>query len=387
MNSRALEKMEAPRRVLLVCPQRIGDVLLATPLARSIKQAWPGVQLDMLVFAGTEGVLEGNDDISEVIVVPGRAPTIERWRQLQNLWRRYDLAVSPLPTDRARIYCWAAGKKRFGVVQPLAKDRAKKWLLHQTLNFDDLDTHTVSMGLRLTKLMGIQPCHEVVPPGVLPDKLTPLLARLGELGDAPFAVLHTFPKFRYKMWTETGWVTLVQALHARGLGVILTGSADPAEMAYVEKIARASPVGALNLAGTLSLAETAELIRRAVLYVGPDTAVTHIAAASGTPTVALFGPSNPVKWGPWPNIWTGEASPWSRVGSGRQGNVFLLQGTAPCVPCMLEGCERHINSRSDCLDTLAVGSVLMAIDSLGLSTKTPKIIMLKNSVTPTIDHV
>ena len=386
MNSLAPEKMDTPRRVLLVCPQRIGDVLLATPLARSIKQAWPDVQLDILVFAGTEGVLEGNDDISEIIVVPVRVPKIERLRQLQRLWRRYDLAVSPLPTDRARIYCWAAGKKRLGVVRPLAKDRAKKWLLHQTLNFDDLDTHTVSMGLRLTKLMGIRACCEVVPPRVLPDKLEPLLAQLGALGDAPFAVLHTYPKFRYKMWTETGWIALVQALRARGLGVILTGSADQAEVAYVEKIARASPAETRNLAGTLSLAETAELIRRAVLYVGPDTAVTHIAAATGTPTVALFGPSNPVKWGPWPSTWTSEASPWSRVGSSRQGNVYLLQGAAPCVPCMLEGCERHINSRSDCLDTLAVGSVLMALDSLKLNTKTPKIIMLKSSKAPTVDH-
>ena len=375
-----------PRRVLLVYPQRIGDVLLATPLARSIKQAWPEVQLDMLVFAGTEGVLENNGDIADVIVVSPRAGMIERFRQLQRLWRRYDVAVSALPTDRARIYCWAAGKKRVGVVQPLAKDRAKKWLLHQTLNFDDLDTHTVSMGLRLTELLGIAPCFEVVPPRVLAEKLKPLLARLGALGDAPFAVLHAYPKFRYKMWTEAGWIALVQALHARGLGVVLTGSAELAEMNYVEKIGRASPAGTLNLAGTLSLAETAELIRRADLYIGPDTAVTHIAAATGTPTVALFGPSNPVKWGPWPSTWAGDTSPWSRVGSGRQGNVTLVQGLAACVPCMLEGCERQINSRSDCLETMTVGTVLDAMDALLSTTDAPKTIMLKISETPALTH-
>ena len=340
----------------------------------------------MLVFAGTEGVLENNGDIADVIVVSPRAGMIERFRQLQRLWRRYDVAVSALPTDRARIYCWAAGKKRVGVVQPLAKDRAKKWLLHQTLNFDDLDTHTVSMGLRLTELLGIAPCFEVVPPRVLAEKLKPLLARLGALGDAPFAVLHAYPKFRYKMWTEAGWIALVQALHARGLGVVLTGSAELAEMNYVEKIGRASPAGTLNLAGTLSLAETAELIRRADLYIGPDTAVTHIAAATGTPTVALFGPSNPVKWGPWPSTWAGDTSPWSRVGSRRQGNVTLVQGLAACVPCMLEGCERQINSRSDCLETMTVGTVLDAMDALLSTTDAPKTIMLKTSETPALTH-
>ncbi|MFA6310484.1 MAG: glycosyltransferase family 9 protein [Sterolibacterium sp.] len=355
-----------PRRILLACPQRIGDVLLATPLARSLKRAWPQAEVAMLVFQGTEGVLAGNPDIAEVIVVPRRTDLAARAAELRALWRRYDLALAPLATDRARIYCWAAGRRRVGLVNPGFKDLAKTLLLNQSLGFDDLDTHTVAMGLSLAGLLGIAPCYDVVPPAIAPACLDSLLARLGPLAGNPFAVLHVYPNFAYKMWPPAAWIALAQSLQQRGLGVAFTGGPEGAERAYVDAIARALPdrPRTLDLAGTLTLGATAELIRRARLYVGPDTAVTHIAAATGTPTVALFGPSNPVKWGPWPRGWAGSTSPWQRRGSQRQGNVMLLQGPGDCVPCMLEGCQRNIWSGSECLENLSARSVIAAAEAL-----------------------
>ncbi|MEJ0045617.1 MAG: glycosyltransferase family 9 protein [Rhodospirillales bacterium] len=106
------------------------------------------------------------------------------------------------------------------------------------------------------------------------------------------------------------------------------------------------------------------MIRRAKLFVGPDTSASHIAAATGTPTVALFGPSNPVRWGPWPKGWSEPDSPWKLAGSGRHGNVYLLQGTGACVPCKLEGCEAHIHSWSDCLLMLDANRVIDAASEL-----------------------
>ena len=351
---------------MLICTQRIGDVLLTTPLARSLKRAWPEAALDMLVFRGTEGALEGNSDIAQVIAVARRATLGEKFAQLRALWRGYDLALSPLPTDRAHLYCWIAGHRRIGLLQPLAQGRLKRLLLNQWELFDDLDTHTVAMGLRLAEMLGITPCYEVAPPCATPQQVDALLARLGSLAntDTPFAVLHVYPKFNYKMWPQAAWIALATWLRARGLGVVFTGGIEADELAYVASIARHLPVGVLNLAGSLSLGETAELIRRAHLYVGPDTAVTHIAAATGTPTIALFGPSNPVKWGPWPGGWSSAASPWARRGSGQQGNVFLLQGPGDCVPCLLEGCERHVLSGSECLRMLTVETVIKAATTL-----------------------
>jgi len=349
-----------PRRILLVCTQRIGDVLLTTPLARSMKRAWPETQIDMLVLPGTEGALAGNPDIAQILALPQRVGLLEKLAQLRRLWQRYDLAVSPLATDRARLFCRVAGRYRVGLLQAQG-ERSKRGLLNRWAVFDDLDTHTVSMGLRIAELLGIPACAEVVPPTAawsgVAEKLTALPVA------APFAVLHPYPKFSYKMWTATGWIALTQALHAQGLQVVLTGGPDRDEGDYTDQIAKSAAeqgVRVMNLAGQLSLGETAELIRRAALFVGPDTAVTHIAAATGTPTLALFGPSNPVKWGPWPQGRTALESPWPRRGSSQQGNVFLLQGedARACVPCLLEGCERHVNSLSACLQNLATRRVI-----------------------------
>lgn len=348
-----------PHRILLVCTQRIGDVLLATPLARTLKRAWPGAAIDMLVFRGTEGALEGNPDIAQVLAFPRRAGLGETFAQIRRLWRGYDLALTPLPTDRARLYCWIAGRRRIGLLRTGARERLKGLLLNQWELFDDLDTHTVAMGLRLAEMLGVAPSFEVVPPQVRPTRLGSLLA---PLAGSPFAVLHVYPKFNYKMWPQDAWIALANRLHTNNLGVAFTGGNEPAERAYVDGIVRRLPAGALtlNLAGSLSLGETAELIRRARLYVGPDTAVTHIAAATGTPTIALFGPSNPVKWGPWPSDWRSGLSPWARRGSRRQGNVHLLQGPGDCVPCLLEGCERNVNSGSECLRMLHAETVFQA---------------------------
>jgi len=341
-------------------------VLLATPLVRSLKRAWPEADIDMLVFEDTKGVLAENPDLARVIGVPRHARFAARLDELRGLWRRYDLALAPLPTDRARLYAWAAGRRRVGLVNPDLKDRAKTLLLTRHIDFDDLDTHTVAMGLRLAEALGITPCYEVMPPGISPHESDGLLAQLASLGSRRYAVLHPYPKFAYKMWAPAAWVTLAQWLQRRGFGVVFTSGSEPEELAYVAAIVRALPADplTLTLAGALTLGATAELIRRAVLYAGPDTAVTHIAAATGTATVALFGPSNPVKWGPWPKEWASASSPWQRRGSGRQGNVFLLQGPGDCVPCMLEGCRRNVRSHSDCLDQLQAAQVIAVVDTM-----------------------
>ncbi len=338
-----------PQRILVVCTRRIGDVLLITPLIRSLRRAWPNAQIDALVFRGTAGVLEGNPDLGELIVVPERSTKMARWRELRQLWNRYGLSFSCVPSDRARLYAWAASRHHMGMLAA-GESTAKLRLMDNAVRFDDINTHTLSMGLQLADLVGVARCPYVVPPtagGSLPPGI----------GQA-FAVLHPYPKFNYKMWTEAGWIALAQALQGRGFQVLLTGSNEAEEVAYCQRLATTS--GALSLAGELSLAQTADLLRQAELFVGPDTAVTHLAAACGIPTVALFGPSNPVKWGPWPSGRDVIDSPWQLVGSARHGNVMLLQGSGECVPCRLEGCDRHQTSWSRCLQEMPAARVIDA---------------------------
>lgn len=350
---------------LVVVPQRIGDVLLATPVIASLRNAWPSIAIDVLVFAGTEGVLSGNTDVRKTIVVAQRAGLRERLAGFCRLWRRYDLAISPLCGDRPILYAWAAAKHRFApILQGSSSQTWKARVLTGHLPFDDRDTHTVRMGLKTVELCGaapisrIQVCWTNSQAGVAQKILD------GPLKNRPFAVLHLTPKYRYKRWQAQAWRELGYWLLSKGLQVVLTGGKEEQERVHADDVFPTLPAGVHDLIGRYSLGEIAALLSHAALFVGPDTATTHLAAGLGIPTVALFGPSNPVKWGPWPKGQDASANPYQLRGTQRVGNVILVQGEGDCVPCFLEGCERHIESDSQCLVSLPVRKVQKAVEAL-----------------------
>lgn len=352
----------APKRVLVIVTRRIGDVLLATPVLRSLKRAWPQAAVDMLVFAGTEGFVTGNHDVHEIITVPERPRRKEHLTLALRLARRYDLALSLLPGDRPTLYAWLAGRRRVGLLEPTRKARWKRHLLDAWVPFDNDETHTVRMDLAVLDAIGVTPEPSVVASWTEGDART-VEKLLSPLAGARYAVMHPYPKFRYKMWTIDGWVAVAQWFSTRGLKVVLTGGPSADECEYVSRIAERAP-DVLNLAGKLSLGATDLVVSRAAVYVGPDTAITHAAAALGVPTVALYGPTNPVKWGPWPSGLSVEQNPWIRTGSQAVRHVKLVQGEGACVPCAQEGCQRHIESTSDCLTGLAPARVIAAVEEV-----------------------
>lgn len=357
---RPLDRDRPPRTILVVCTRRIGDVLLVTPLVRSLKCAWPQASVDVMVFRGTEGVLGGNPDIARVLSVGERDGVGARLRTFRDTWRRYDLACSAQTSDRTTLYAWAAGRRRVGLLDPDKAPAWKRTLLHDWAPFDNLRVHTVVAGLALCDLLGIPRRHDVVVGRSDADarEAAALIPRGGL-----HAVLHVTPKFPYKGWTAEGWARVAAWLSSEGLRPIVCAGGDTAERQYVADLCRAAP-GAVDAAGRLSLGGVGALIATSRLYIGTDTAVTHLAAATGVPTLALFGPSNPVKWGPWPAGCVTEPSPWQMVGTQRSGNVTLLQGEAECVPCLLEGCDRHVNSLSRCLQELRPERVIREAKAL-----------------------
>ncbi len=357
--------MKAPKSILVIATRRIGDVLLATPLIRSLRAAWPAARIEVLAFRNTEGFLRANPDIDRIITVAERPSLGAHLRLVGSLFRRYDLAVSTLAGDRPTLYAWVAGRRRVGLLEQESRQFWwKRRLLTRWVPFDNLHTHTVAMNLRLADLLGIERRYEVVAAWSAQDEAAVAAALPFDDGSQPFALLHLYPKFPYKMWHRAGWADLGCRLAARGMGVVLTGSNAADELAYIAGIIDLMPQGTVNLAGKLTLAQAACLAARARIYVGPDTALTHTAAALGVPTVALYGPSNPVKWGPWPRGHEQDRNPFEMRGSQRVGNVSLLQGRGDCVPCMEEGCDRHVNSLSRCLQELSADEVMDAVRAM-----------------------
>lgn len=362
-------------KILVIATRQIGDVFLVTPLLRSIRKAYPQARIDVLAYKHTNGLLENNPDIDHQILVPEHPTPSQYARFLPQMLRRYDLAVSTLCGDRPIVYAFLAGKRRISVVPPEApKHRWKRLVLSEFTDFDNVYTHTVVQNLKLADLMDIPRCYDTVVPDCDTDELEALMPF--RCKDEPYAMLHMFPKWRYKRWTKTGWRGLFGYLEERGWRVLVTGGADADEQRYINEVT-GPHTSVFNLAGSLSLPQVGKLAAHAQVYVGPDTAVTHLAAATGTPVVAFFGPTNPVKWGPWPRGYTGDSSPYRMQGSFQiAGNVVLLQGVANCVPCLQEGCLATRSSYSRCLDDLPLEHFVRAIemhqDSAAMSTPGPR---------------
>jgi lipopolysaccharide heptosyltransferase III len=344
-----LLRLPSAPRILVVALRRLGDVLLTTPLIRSIKRAYPAANIDALVFSGTQGILAGNPDLANVLAIPHRPGLAASLPLLRRIGRRYDLALSTQTGDRPTTLAWLAGRQSAGLLEAdgLAAT-AKRFLLARSC-VTDREQHRLLDILRLTELLGIPAYTEIVcPSGAM---------RVGLAQSPSYVVVHAAPMFNYKRWSVDGWRQLAAALRERGLGTVVTGAAS--DRAYLDEVWQGSDV--VRVDGKLEWPELSALIGAARAYIGPDTAVTHLAAATGAPTVALYGPTDPRIWGPWPR--GGLDRPWAPSGTiQRRGNVWLVQNPLLCLPCQQEGCDRRRNSRSQCLDELTVNQVVSAVD-------------------------
>ena len=205
-------------------------------------------------------------------------------------------------------------------------DRIKRRVLHRHATATER-VHRVEQLLRLADALGIVRVPELVPPAATAADFGP-----GER----YAVIHASPMFAYKEWTRAGWRALALGLKQRGLPVVAIGGPGDAERTFLDGVWQD-----LAVVRQLPWPQVAALLKRARVYIGVDTAATHLAAACGCPTVALFGPMDPRVWGPWPV--GGLAEPWAASGTlQNRGNVWVVQNPLPCLPCTFEGCERNI---------------------------------------------
>jgi heptosyltransferase-3 len=362
-SANASRKIPAPSRILVITLRRLGDVLLTTPLIRTLRRGYPRAQIDVLAFRGGDRILAGNPDIGAVLTMPERPTARETAALIGRLWRRYDLVVSTQSGDRPTFYALIAGRHRIGLVPPAGQTGAR-WKRHayHVAIAPEPETHRIAHLRQLTDALGLQ---------FVPELVCPQGGQADPLPRAPYAVVHANPAYRYKRWTSEGWCGLVRAFDERGLTVVATGGANAAERAYLDELWSQVETKVVRLDGRLDWPGLARLLSGAAVYVGVDTSMTHLAAAAGCPTVALYGPTSPRLIGPWPL--GGLAKPWEPAGTIQQrGNVQVVQNPLPCLPCEKLGCAGHLDSHARCLDELSVRQVLAAVDrALGRCIDTP----------------
>jgi heptosyltransferase III len=345
--------LPARPRVLVITLRRLGDVLLTTPLIRSIRSGFPDATLDVLVFRGSEGMLSGNPDIDTVITTAQRPSLRETAFLVRRLFRGYDLAVSTQPGDRPTLLALLAGRFRIGLApRPGETGAAWKQHAHHIAIVSEPDVHRVTQLMAIAHALGVDSHAELVPPRGIGDSLVSAPRR-------PYAVMHASPLYRYKRWTDAGWRSVARGLTERGLTVVATEGPDPAEKSYLDGLWRGGDTPVVRVG--LQWSELAVLLRGAAVYVGPDTSTTHLAAAAGCPTIALYGPTSPRLIGPWPV--GGLERPWDHAGRVQnRGNVWVVQNPLPCLPCEKLGCQGHLDSFSRCMDELPAAQVLAVVD-------------------------
>jgi heptosyltransferase-3 len=361
----------SPARVAVVVTRQIGDVLLTTPLIAAIAGRWPEARIDVVGAAGTLGMLDGNPHVAARIELPARLRLRDVWRFVRAHGRAYDLTFIAEASDRAHLVGLALGGARVGLV-PAEPSHAwwKRRLLAHAVEVagDRGDRHVVDEKLALLEPW---PDARVPAPAVVPPGLASLPADLEAALDARPVVVHAPAMWAYKQWPADRFAALVASLVGNGRQVVLTGGSTPRDRAIVDRVVAALPPAAsgagthtrprlLDVAGRLDFRQLATLLRRAALYIGADGSVTHLAAACGTPVVAVFGPTDPRRWAPLgPD---GGAARFARVDpvAQRRGRVVVLQGphAGRCVPCGRAGCDDHRDSRSACLEAIDVGRVL-----------------------------
>lgn len=350
------------KRALVTKLRHHGDVLLASPVFTALKHATPATEIDALVYLETAPMLTGHPAISQVHTIDrgwkARGVTVQlagEWRLLRDLRARdYDLLIHltehPRGLTLARLL-----RPRYAVTRERST-HARLWSRHFTHFYRipaRTERHVVEQNLDALRRIGVQPPEEdrrlVLVPGAAARRKVEALLAEHALGTGDFVQLHPGSRWLFKCWPPEHTAALIDRIAADGVRCVLTGAPDDRERALSSAILAAlrpaTRAHVTDLTGRLALDELAALTTHARAFVGVDSAPMHIAAAVGTPAVALFGPSSEIAWGPW-----------------RSAHRVLASDRHPCRPCGLDGCGG--GKVSECLTTLPVERVHTALAEL-----------------------
>lgn len=336
--------------VLIVCFRFIGDVLITTPLAVSIKQAIPNAAIDYLIFEGTEGVLVNNPLIRTVITASRRGSNAAK---LISLFRSYDIAIAAYPSDRTFVAAAVAGRHSIALIYTGQQSLWKKMLASAYCICDD-HKHVVSNILSLLEPLKIAPVPRVMMGYSDADREF----ATGIMPTGNYVILHPYSRNRCKYWTTENWGLLADLLQKQGnYRVVFTSTPDPADKTYLQEILAAAPSDVITFKNPCTLGQLAAIIKGSTGFIGIDTVVTHMAASLDVPTVALFGPTLTRYWGPWPNGCTEQAPFSDKGGTQRMGRITVIQRDWECVPCNREQCAISTRGKMECLQSITAEEV------------------------------
>ena len=324
------------RNVLIIKLRYIGDVLLATPTVRAIKAALPDARVTMMVNRGTEDVLSGNPDMNEILVFDKGSLAAQSQLIAGLRRRRFDTVIDLTDGDRSAFLSWISGAPvRIGF------NDERRWRGHyytQVVQSMPGVQHRIDRDLEALKSLGIQVGSRDPQLWLTQEEANSadqVLDQLGVQRSQSMVILQPGARYWFKAWPPERFAELADRLTSQyGCQVLIGGSDQDIDLAQqIRQMAKSNPV---IMAGRTTIKQFAAIAKKSALFVGSDSGAMHIAAAVGTPVVALFGPSNPAEWGP-----RGEA-------------IEVIYKGLDCRTCFHPTCHR---GEQNCMKLISVGEV------------------------------
>ncbi len=334
-------------KILILKPSSLGDVIQALPVLRLLRLHHPQAEIFWWIDSALAPLLDGDPDLTGILHFERRRWTRPqywpevirsvRWMRAQ----RFDLVLDLQCLARSGIFAWLArGQFLVGLDEVREGARGFYDLAVRRASFH---THAVDWYLSVLPAINV-PVHRNFT--WLPER-TDISARVKSNwvpAGTRWVAVQPGARWENKRWPASEFGEVVRRLADRNplLRFVTLGSADDEPLGQV--ISRAAPRRCLNLCGLTSLPEMVEWVRLCELLVTNDTGPMHVAAALGKPVVALFGPTEPRRTGPY----------------GQLQNV--LQHPLPCSPCLKSTC--HFEKPQECLRALTPDLVLNKIDTV-----------------------
>ena len=348
--------------ILLIQLGDIGDVVWATPTFRAVKEAYPQAMVSVLLRQGFGSLLKADPHIHRIFEVKRYKgnllkKAIKQLSFIRELRREsFDLVFDLRSDDRGAYMALLSGAQ----IRAALLYRGLKWR-----NF--LFTHLVDppvlkeriygaaeQSLQIVREFGVD-TKDTIPKLLVSEKVKKRAEKLLE-GDGVAAVsrwitLNPFSRWEYKEWEHEKWVQVIDWLWEEyGIATVVVGAPEEREKSI--DIADNCKERIFNLTGKTTLDELAGVLSMSGLHIGVDSAAPHIAAAVGTPTITIYGPSDWRDWAP----------------QGKKHSVVFSD--CDCAPCYQKGCDN--TGRSRCLEELTVDKVKEVIQKfLDYNGKTP----------------
>lgn len=327
-------------RVLIIRLSSIGDVVHTTPMAAALIEA--GHEVGWAVEPPAAPLVQSIRGLHRTFVLP-KASAYD-WNDRFRLARalrdyRPDLSIDAQGLWKSAFWTWLSGApRRIGWIADQRRESSSSVMLTDTVPCMPDDVHVIDQHLALLAAIGLESHGARSFPFVLPAEARDMAAQFRATSPLPLALISPGGGWANKLYPASLWGEVARGLLALNVTPVVVWG--PGEEALAAQVAAASR-GAARIAPMTGILELAALAAEARIFLAADTGPLHIAGAMGTPLVALFGPTDPARNGPW--------SP----------EDVVVRKAPPCAPCHKRDCvvHEHIMSR------IPVGEVLQAAAS------------------------